>query len=303
SLIVCAASSGGRGTEAATADRGGSGGDGRGAAAPEGVVEQILALLSFTRTQADYAARIARAEARIARIGEERAEVHNTFVADLSRLGERLRPDQADGLMSLASADDMIAIQAMFVNLRGIVASLREQAEASGESLEVARRLYGMHAVPLEVAIDEHRDFLRKFDTEWGPRLTEIERGTRELREDAQRILRTERDRRLVEVVRANSAAQDLTLRAVALYRQRLAEQRTVVEASLRRFEAQSRVTITTWATAERAADLAAMMRFSDRAHDSLSAFEVPEIRPFDSRELRSEVERLTDRLRGSPGS
>lgn len=271
--------------------------------APSGFLEQLRARLSPTWNQADYAARIARAEARIARIGEEREAVRNAFVADLARVGVNLRPDQVDGLMSLASADDLVAIQAMFANLRGIVALLREQAQASGESLEVARRLYGVHAVLLEVAIDAHRDLLRKIDQDWGVRLAEIERGTRELREEAQRILRTERDRGLLDVTRGNVAAQDLTLRAVALYRQRLAEQRQGVEASLRRLEAQARVAINTWATAERAADLAALMRFSDRSFEALSAFEVPEIRPFESRELQAEVERLTERLRGFPGS
>jgi hypothetical protein len=270
---------------------------------PSGLLEQMRARLSPTWTQADYAARIARSEERIRRIGEERVAVRDAFVADLERIGVRLRADQVDGMLSLASADDLVAIQAMFSNLRGIVASLREQAQASGESLEVARRLYGVHAVLLEVAMDAHRDLLRKIDQDWGTRLAEIERGTRELREEAQRILRAERDRGLQEVTRANVAAQDLTLRAVALYRQRLAEQRSGVEASLRRLEAQARVAINTWATAERAADLAALMRFSDRAFEALSAFEVPEIRPFESRELQSEVERLTERLRGFPGS
>jgi len=167
----------------------------------------------------------------------------------------------------------------------------------------VVRRLYGVHAVLLEVAVDAHRDLLRKIDQEWSVRLAEIERGTRELREEAQRILRTERDRGLLDVTRANIAAQELTLRAVGLYRQRLAEQRAEVEASARRLEAQARVAVNNWATAERAADLAALMRFSDRAFEALSAFEVPNIRPFESRELQGEVERLTERLRGLPGS
>jgi hypothetical protein len=271
--------------------------------APSGLLEQLRAMLSPTLSQADYAARIARAEARIQRIGEERAAVRAAFAADLERIGVRLRPDQVDGMLSLASADDLVAIQAMFANLRGIVASLREQAQASGESLEVARRLYGLHAVLLEVAMDAHRDLLRKIDQDWEVRLAEIERATRELREEAQRILRAEQNRGLQEVARANVAAQDLTLRAVSLYRQRLAEQRAGVEASLRRLEAQARVAVNTWATAERAADLAALMRFSDRAFEALSAFEVPEIRPFESRELQIEVERLTDRLRGFSGS
>jgi len=271
--------------------------------APTGVMDQLRARLSPTWNQADYAARIRRSEARIARIAEERVAVRNAFVADLERVGLRLRPDQVDGLLSLASADDMVAIQAMFANLRGIVASLREQAQASGESLEVARRLYGVHAVLLEVAMDAHRDLLRKIDQDWGARLAEIERGTQELRAEAQAILRAERDRGLQDVTRANIAAQDLTLRAVGLYRQRLAEQRASVEASLRRLESQARVAINTWATAERAADLAALIRFSDRSFEALSAFEVPEIRPFESRELQGEVERLTERLRGFPGS
>jgi len=271
--------------------------------APSNPLEHLLALLSLTATQAFYDARIASAEDRLKRIAEERVAARAAFTADLERIGVRLRPDQVDGLLSLASADDMVAIQSLFANLRGIVELLREQAEASGESLEVVRRLYGVHAVLLEVAIDAHRDLLRKIDNDWSVRLAEIERGTRELREEAQRILRTERDRGLLEVTRANIAAQDLTLRAVGLYRQRLTEQRAGVEASARRLEAQARVAVNTWATAERAADLAALMRFSDRAFEALSAFEVPNIRPFESRELQGEVERLTERLRGLRGS
>jgi len=271
--------------------------------APSNIFEQLMALLSLSATQAYYDTRIARADERLARISEERISARAAFTADLERIGVRLRPDQVDGLLSLASADDMVAIQSLFTNLRGIIELLREQAEASGESLEVVRRLYGVHAVLLEVAIDAHRDLLRKIDQDWSVRLAEIERGTRELREEAQRILRAERDRGLLEVTRTNIAAQDLTLRAVGLYRQRLAEQRAGVEASARRLEAQARVAVNTWATAERAADLAALMRFSDRAFEALSAFEVPSIRPFESRELQGEVERLTERLRGLPGS
>ena len=276
------------------------------AAAPEGpgglsglLSQSVGQALGVSQpTKETLRGRIASAEARIVALGEEMTGLKESFRRDLAAMGIALTPAQVDGLMRLATTDDIIGMQAVFENLRTINQQLLEATMRSDESIDVAKRYYGIYAVLLEVALHMQDRFLADVDQRYLARLDAIVADTRKVREEAQAMLRTEREERLRRIVEENVRAQDLTLRTAELYRAHLADQRGQVAAARSRVVRELRVAVNTYRTVTLSADLVGMLRESGRSFEAVMKLEIPELRPFSNLEMQKEFERLTDRLR-----
>lgn len=251
----------------------------------------------FGETRSDQAERIAeerrQADALAAAIDGDKA----AFAAALADLGIHLTPEQVDGLLRLATAAAVVEAQAVYDTLRQVNDELQRATIASDESVEVARRYYGLHAVLLEVALHLHETFVQTVRDEHLPRLAAIEEEAAAARREAVGLRAREEDPALAGQLDANIKALDLTLKAAALYRDALEEQVRGMTAAWKRVARQREVAVNTWRTVRASADMLAMMSESGRAFDALLKLDLPAPRPFDNRQLEREFARLTDRL------
>jgi hypothetical protein len=186
-------------------------------AAPEGesgmVLELIKAMgLKVSINRADYAASIETKKAEIVQLQTDNTGAQREFADSLHKIGVNLTDTQVDGLMSTATGDDLIAMQAAFQNLKAINQELLEATISADESLEVAKRYYGLYTVLLEVAMRMHEDFIEKVDTQYLARLDKIVVDTKALQVKSVALQRSERDPSLSKALTGNVAAQDLTL-------------------------------------------------------------------------------------------
>jgi len=273
------------------------------ASAPEGdggIVERVLAMIPQfgVRTKSAYAAEISRKEGELSELDTEAEGVRATFAEGLRKIGIDLDPKQVDGLMTMATADSLIDMQAAFANMKAINAGLLEATIRSGESLEVAKRYYGLYTIMLEIALYMHDDFVAQVDGEYLTRLEGIRSHTLELQAEARKIAATESDAGLKKVLKSNIDSQNLTLKVAGIYRDRLVEQRDRVKSSARQIERQHRVAVNTWRTVDVSSDLVSMMRTTGKAFDALMKLEIPPIRPFESQEMELEFQKITDTIK-----
>ncbi|MGQ9365348.1 hypothetical protein [Azospirillum sp. ST 5-10] len=259
------------------------------------MARQVACLFATSRD--DQVARIADAQREIGRLGAEIDRLTGEFAASLQAIGIDLTPQQVDGLMRLATADDIVAAHTVYDNLRHLNEELQRATVASDESLEVARRYYGTYAVLLEVALHMHERFVDTVRYEHLPHLATIEADARQARDEAARLKARERDPALTAQLDANLAALDTTLKAAALYRRTLEEQAAAVSAAWQRVARQRDVAVNTWRTVRASADMLAMMSESGRTFETLMTLDLPPPRAFENAQLEREFERLTERL------
>ena len=272
------------------------------AAAPpasEGLVLEVLeGVASFVRpTKETWARRIEEREGDIAMLQAEAQGVRREFAAGLAEIGVNLSEAQVEGLLAMATGDDIVEMMAVFEAMEAVNSELRRATLETGESLEVAKRYYGIHLVLLEVAELMHARFVEQVDDIYLRRLQEISEDAQELRSEAQALLANERDPQMRAVLESNIAAQDLTLRASRLYRQQLQAQRASVADSLSEVGRRVTVARNTWKTVRLSSELVSLLRGSNDAFETLMRIDVPDLRPFESIELQRELERLTEEL------
>ncbi|WP_029009749.1 hypothetical protein [Azospirillum halopraeferens] len=259
------------------------------------VARQVSCL--FATSRGDQIERIAQARRDIGHMTEEIDRLTGAFAASLTDVGIELTPEQVDGLLRLATAENIVAAHTVYENLRQVNAELQRVTIASDESLEVARRYYGVYAVLLEVALHMHERFLDTVRHEHLPRLAGIEADARRARAEAARLLAREGEGPLSAQLDANLSALDTTLEAAGLYRQTLEEQSAAVSAAWERVARQRDVAVNTWRTVRASADMLAMMSETGRAFETLMDLQLPPPRAFANQQLEREFERLTARL------
>ena len=259
-----------------------------------GMLSKVRGIVAPTKQS--YDRRIAGAEEELTQLEQDARDLQRRFVSELTAMDIRITPEQAEGLLSMATADEITDIIAVFANMRAINEKLLNATVRSNESIATARRYYGLHAVMLEVALFAHQGFIERVDEVYLKRLEAIRREAQSLMAEA-RGMRT--GDALDGVLDKNIEAQRLTLRAADVYRDRLLSQRARIAEGVRRLERRVAVARNTWRTVEVSSDLIAMLRTSDDAFQKLLKMEMPDLRPFESIELRDEMKRLTDQIEG----
>jgi hypothetical protein len=99
----------------------------------------------LARSKSDCEQDIAGAEAEIARLDEQMALLRKSFEQRLAEIGIAGGPSYADALLASITGHDVIAVNAVLVNLKRINADLLDAMRQSGESRQTARRYYGNH--------------------------------------------------------------------------------------------------------------------------------------------------------------
>lgn len=246
-------------------------------------------------TAADIDAEIAAIEVRIGRYQAEIGTVRQQFATQLRASGLELTTEQLDFLLSTVIGDDLIDLGIAFDNVRGLIGQLEGLLVDSGESLDAARRYYGMYAVLLEVLLTMH-DTMLDTVAHYRQRLNAIDERTRALMADSRRLKRI--SERHQAVLAANIEAQQLTLDSARRYSDYLREQADDVARSREQLRYDLAVARNTYETVRLSGELVQMMRSGQRLLDTLFARRMPTLFTFQNLELKREFERLTLRLR-----
>lgn len=251
------------------------------------------ALWRETRSDLDRA--IAETEAQIARQQAEIAGLKEQFADALRDNGLELNAEQVDFLLSTVIGDELIDLGIGFDNVKLMIHQLEDLLVASGESLDAARRYYGMYAVLLEVLALMHEQVLDAV-ARYQVRIDAIDERTRSLLAESRQLARgSERHQALLA---ANVEAQQLTLQSARLYRDYLRDQAADVQRSHEQLLHDLAVARNTYETVRVSGELVRMMRAGQQLLDTLFTRQAPTLFTFRNLELKREFERLTLRLR-----
>lgn len=261
-----------------------------------GQMTGVLDRAAIERQMAEAKRGIASREARI--LGAK-----DRFRDAMRAAGTELSPEQADLLLDSVTGDDIVRIAAAYEVARAIGRQLQQIVEESGEELTAARRYYAMHTTLIALLAHSQKLFLDKVDSEYLPRLDGIEREVRATRVETERLLADEPTETQRTVLETNRESQDITRRAVEVYRDYLERQRDEVARAHERTMKDLAVADNTLRTVDASFRLREIMESATMEFETLQTLESPGFETlFQNRELRERFEELSDKLR-APGS
>ena len=251
---------------------------------------------TYKTSREDYDVRIDEATAGIGDRRHRIAELEVEFVEELQGIGLDIDIEGARALLATVNGDDFIEMCVVFDNVRGITEQLEELTNASGESLDAAKRYYGSYVVLIKLMDRIQKDFVRRTRDEMLPKLAEYEEKAREIIRDAERNLKDGGNPAIAE---QNIRSNELTIEATRFYVEYLRQQADEIEARNEALQVTLRDAENTYDTVSLSSQVAAIMKEGQRNFAALLRLELPALRGFENAELKAEFERLTRELNG----
>jgi uncharacterized small protein (DUF1192 family) len=251
---------------------------------------------TLKKTVADYDRLIVSREADIDRLDGELKSVKREFADELRGMGLDLGDDQIELLLSTVVGDNMIDLGILFDNVKAITQQLEVLVAQSGEDLQSARRYYGLYVVLLQALNRMHLQIEESIGEQYVPQIDAIIARAQALSGETRRLQRESPDRQ--DLLAANLAAQQLTVRAAEIYRRYLGDQATQVEQARRELEKDIAAAWNTYETVRVSGELVSLVRSSQQLLEGLMNRQVPALRPFENLEMQREFQKLTEQLR-----
>jgi hypothetical protein len=250
----------------------------------------------------DQSERIAKREAEIEKVKEELRE-------ELRVLGLDVNSEQVDFLLSTIVGENVVQVIVAFENVKALTLQLEQLMVQSGESIETARRYYGMYTVLLEILDRMYYQILQDIDHKYIPQIVggKNEKGknlvgiipkTEKLTRETNRLLQKDDSARNRDVLSANLRAQSLTLEAAKLYRRYLEEQRVDLAMAKKKLAPDLAAARNTYETVKVSSELIAMMKSGQNLFDTLKSLQIPELRVFENLEMKKEFQKLTVQMK-----
>jgi hypothetical protein len=241
-----------------------------------------------------YDEKIDDAERDISDLEDELRRIERDLQRRLRYVGVDLDLEQIEVLLSRVDSDDIIQMAAVFQVLRRITEQLKTLIEESGESIDAAKRYYGMHVVLLEAVTHLQTRYIQLVETRYVPRVVAIAARTEDVSEETRAQLRSEKDAKRRTIYQKNLAAQTLTLRAAKLYVRHLQSQRDRVSRGLEAVARDLALARNTYKTVNLSADLFHLLEASQDAYRAVLELQVPELVPFENVDLKRKYEELS---------
>ncbi|MBF0603196.1 MAG: hypothetical protein HQL07_05840 [Nitrospirae bacterium] len=215
----------------------------------------------------------------------------------LQEIGITVSPDQVDVLLVRVDSENILQMAAVFAILKQITQQLMVLTQESQESLQAARRYYGMHMVLLESVVHMQKKYIDQVENHFMAGISRITDETSQLTAETQRSLQSASQPQHRHSYEQNLEAQRLTLKTARVYLQDLNAQRQKVEQAMTRTLKDLGVAKNTYATVRISSQLMDLLQSSQQNFDAIMGLQVPDIIPFENLEMQKKYEEISTRL------
>jgi hypothetical protein len=250
----------------------------------------------FKLTRSGYAERIDKLEKEIAAYEKEKESLVEELRAEYERMGLKLSADEVRFYLTSVSGRDIMALSAVFDNVRALNGQLEDLMRGNPGDPEAARRYYGIHVVLLRTVIRAHEVTLANITDRYLKRIAELEEQNAAVSAETTRLLRKAPDGQR-GVLEASRQAQRTTDEALELYRKHLVNVQQRIEKGLDALQKRYAVTRNAYDTIAISSALAEQMQTAIQDLATLSGMHLPDLVPFDSAAIAQKFSEITTSL------
>lgn len=238
---------------------------------------------------------IAAEKRNIADIGRQIGELKERFRNQLQQIGIEVFDGDIDSLLMPVTQDDFVSMAAVVSNISTLTTQLEGLTEKSKELPPQARRYYGMYLL-LVYAIDRLQvRFIQEIDHVHLPKLHAFEEEARQNIAEAKNQISGGGPR---EQLRGNIDAANTTIEACHCLARELRDQKNAVAGENEHTKLMLAAAVNTYKTVRLSLNVAELMSDCRTAFQALRQLRLPRLRTFQNLQLKSEMQRLAERMR-----
>ena len=250
-------------------------------------------------TKSKIDAKISETLKEISRAAAEIAGINSRITEELSKLGITLSDEQADILINSVTGEDILQNTVIFENVKAVVTKLEELSREDTNTQEITKRYAGMYLVLNDVLLLTQEELVKKMDSEYKPRLSEIRNEAESLRKDA---LTRSNNRSYSSAQRKsfalNAKSNAATIQAAKLYGQLLDTQRLSLMNSIKSLRLNRDLAENTYRTVRSSGELRGLIHSGLNTIDAVMKLSMPELKIFEGNGLRAEFDEINRRLK-----
>ncbi len=237
---------------------------------------------------------IAAEDRNIADIGRQIGELKERFRNQLQQIGIEVFDGDVDSLLMPVTQDDFVSMAAVVSNISTLTTQLEGLTEKSKELPAQARRYYGMYLL-LVYAIDRLQvRFIQEIDHVHLPKLHAFEEEARQNITEAKNQIASGGPK---EQLRANIDAANTTIEACHCLASTLRDQKNAIAGENEHTKLMLDAAINTYKTVRLSLNVAELMSDCRKAFQALRQLRLPRLRTFQNLQLKSEMQRLAERM------
>jgi len=245
----------------------------------------------YRKSKEDYEAKIRDANSKIEGRKKFIEEQKTAFLNQLKKIGVDIDEDSADTLLSTVSGSDLVDMCVVFDNIKYMTIQLEKLTEESNESGDAARRYYGMYVMLIRIMDRIQKSFIDSIEKNYIPKLGKFSTAADRNIAEAKRNMRAGGN---MDIGANNIRVNELTMTVVKEYSRHLRVQASLIKSRNANTQRDLKDALNTYNSVKLSANVAAMLRAGRKNFAAVSRLRIPDLRLFQSKELREEFDRLT---------
>lgn len=247
------------------------------------------------KTKEHYDEQISEEEDKIAELKSQIERIKSNFIDRLRSFGISISEEEVDNLLASVVGDDFIELCNVFANLKKVTLQLQHLTEKSGESLEVAKRYYGMYVVLNELLDRLQKEFIKTIENNHIPDLKGYVKEAEQNIEEAKDLMKSNHADK--SILQSNIESNKLTMEAAKLYINYLESQVETINRENKSVERHLATARNTYKTVRLSSNVSELIQSGRKNFDALMKLELPKLRGFENQVMQQEFRRLTEEI------
>jgi len=250
----------------------------------------------FKKSKKDFERELAELKHRVEKCEQAKLAILEQLRLEYERIGVRLTHAQLRFYLASVSGRDVIALSALFHNVRELNGLLEGLVRENPDNAELARRYYGLHVVLIKTLIHGHEMVLRNVERQYLPKVQELRAQVRQVVRETEALL-ARADAPARPMLEANRRAQETSAQVLDLYQTHLTDTQARVRQSLDEVQRRYLVAKNAYDTLQVASLLIDQMQTCVQDLALLQAMHLPQLLRLEGNPLEQKFNEITTRL------
>lgn len=224
-------------------------------------------------------------------------ELEYDLIRKMNTLGIRINRKQVRVMTTRIDGDDLARSFAIFDITKQISNTLEELVVKNSFSGSATIKYYGTYVILGEILGFSQREFITAIERIYIPALDEIEENIESSISFAEQSYKEAKNKKNRDIFKLNIEANKFSLSVVSKYRDILIEQRKSLDKALSKTIEQINVSYSTYDTASNSVNLVNLINETQNNFNQIMDMQLPEIIPFESTELETKFQEITNQI------
>ena len=245
----------------------------------------------------DYQNKIDKANKTI-EVLETKIEISKeSLMYNLSTAGVVFTSEQLDMLITRVDVDDILQLTLVFNNLKIVTEQLGRLMEATKNDIKATKKYYAMYVILSEMIIYTQKQYLNKMDNIYLPKVTRIVNDAEAIQIKTKMLINSTKDANSKKILDSNYKSQVLSAKTASLYKKQLNQQHQKIQSALKKSNHDLQIALNTFKTVQISFTLLEVIKESRESFNSLLNIQLPELIPFENKEMALEYEKITQEI------